>query len=104
MDDLNALNIARRYLLRGYIDRVSRFERDVLTAATSGERFGLPPDVAAVAAAVMDEPGADRGLNVADLMIDEAEDGRSFMVVVELKGGDARALVVRKPAPMLEAS
>jgi hypothetical protein len=80
-----------------YFTRVSPCERDVLRAVTSGTREGLSADVAAITRAVLDMPCANRGLAVANVLIEP--EGESFSVLVELRDGTSCALVVRKPTP-----
>ncbi|MEX3688900.1 hypothetical protein AB3X91_30835 [Paraburkholderia sp. BR14263] len=97
-NELTLPALQRRIDMRGYMERMSRFELDVLRAVTSGDRFGTSPEVFAIASVIMGTPGCDRGLNVANVAIDENDSGAVFMVLVSLKDGGARALCVHNPA------
>ncbi|CAG4905725.1 hypothetical protein [Paraburkholderia saeva] len=86
--------IAAEYSVRSYYRRMSAMEASVLAAVRSGHMPAMPPDIAAIASAVLNLPETNRGLNTDGILIDT--DGRNarWLVVVVLRHGGHCSLPV----------
>lgn len=72
-------------------------EAAVMRALEIGQRLGLREPVRSIVGAILDAPATNRGADVFDVNIDDA-DPRALCVTVELRGGSIVPLVVRVAA------
>jgi hypothetical protein len=85
--------------IRDYYLTCSRLECAAMTVIAAGHVDNdVPADVGAIARAVLARREADRGLNVAGLLVDTDDSRRQWLVTVTLRDGDQCSLA----APYLD--
>lgn len=92
-----AANIAAERAVRDYYRDCDRTERAVLSATASGTCEGLSPDVCAITRAVLDLPASERGIAVDSVLIDRDDARAQWLVLLVLRDGTHRSLIVNYP-------
>ncbi|EEA04213.1 hypothetical protein BH160DRAFT_0386 [Burkholderia sp. H160] len=83
--------------VRDYYREAARLERGVLAAVRAGSLAGLPADVRAISAAVLDLRESERGVAVDDVLVDRDDIRTQWVVLVMLRNGAHRSLAVTYP-------